>query len=178
MWVQPESTRKLYICLWVTFITSCVMPYKLMGFMIGETHTKLICPSDMQPTLHSKGCKSLVHNFLANRQTNAFILRRNCFLCAGEGAAAGCRQASVIILVSAKQMVFLMFTFPNKRVMFSLLVGAIAHTSVFVQHSQMLQILDVSFFIRSGKKNVYQTVIRGERIGASLMFPIITPSAE
>ncbi|XP_040928451.1 GRAM domain-containing protein 4 isoform X5 [Betta splendens] len=35
MWVQPESTRKLYICLWVTFITSCVMPYKLMGFMIG-----------------------------------------------------------------------------------------------------------------------------------------------
>ncbi|KAK2858848.1 hypothetical protein Q5P01_003468 [Channa striata] len=35
MWVQPESTRKLYICLWVTFITSCVLPYKLMGFMIG-----------------------------------------------------------------------------------------------------------------------------------------------
>uniref|UniRef100_A0A3B4XE35 GRAM domain containing 4 n=1 Tax=Seriola lalandi dorsalis TaxID=1841481 RepID=A0A3B4XE35_SERLL len=35
MWVQPESTQKLYICLWVTFITSCVLPYKLMGFMIG-----------------------------------------------------------------------------------------------------------------------------------------------
>ncbi|XP_029351044.1 GRAM domain-containing protein 4 isoform X1 [Echeneis naucrates] len=35
MWVQPESTRKLYICLWVAFITSCVLPYKLMGFMIG-----------------------------------------------------------------------------------------------------------------------------------------------
>ncbi|XP_067346038.1 GRAM domain-containing protein 4 isoform X8 [Channa argus] len=35
MWVQPESTRKLYICLWVTFITSCVLPYKLMGFMMG-----------------------------------------------------------------------------------------------------------------------------------------------
>ncbi|KAG7215954.1 hypothetical protein INR49_031550 [Caranx melampygus] len=32
---QPESTRKLYICLWVAFITSCVLPYKLMGFMIG-----------------------------------------------------------------------------------------------------------------------------------------------
>lgn len=36
MWVQPESTRKLYICLWVAFISSCVLPYKLMGFMIGE----------------------------------------------------------------------------------------------------------------------------------------------
>ncbi|XP_062239177.1 GRAM domain-containing protein 4 isoform X3 [Platichthys flesus] len=35
MWVQPESTRKLYICLWMAFITSCVMPYKLMGFMMG-----------------------------------------------------------------------------------------------------------------------------------------------
>ncbi|XP_040001279.1 GRAM domain-containing protein 4 isoform X3 [Xiphias gladius] len=35
MWVQPESTQKLYICLWVTFIASCVLPYKLMGFMIG-----------------------------------------------------------------------------------------------------------------------------------------------
>ncbi|XP_049423285.1 GRAM domain-containing protein 4 isoform X3 [Epinephelus fuscoguttatus] len=35
MWVQPESTRKLYICLWVTFITSCVLPYKLLGFMMG-----------------------------------------------------------------------------------------------------------------------------------------------
>ncbi|XP_068163214.1 GRAM domain-containing protein 4 isoform X2 [Antennarius striatus] len=35
MWVQPESTRKLYICLWVAFISSCVLPYKLMGFMIG-----------------------------------------------------------------------------------------------------------------------------------------------
>ncbi|XP_038594500.1 GRAM domain-containing protein 4 isoform X2 [Micropterus salmoides] len=35
MWVQPESTRKLYICLWVAFITSCVLPYKLMGFMMG-----------------------------------------------------------------------------------------------------------------------------------------------
>ncbi|XP_028285629.1 GRAM domain-containing protein 4 isoform X2 [Parambassis ranga] len=35
MWVQPESTRKLYICLWVAFITSCVLPYKLMGFLIG-----------------------------------------------------------------------------------------------------------------------------------------------
>uniref|UniRef100_A0A3Q2QGF3 GRAM domain containing 4 n=1 Tax=Fundulus heteroclitus TaxID=8078 RepID=A0A3Q2QGF3_FUNHE len=35
MWVQPDSTRKLYICLWVAFITSCVLPYKLMGFMMG-----------------------------------------------------------------------------------------------------------------------------------------------
>ncbi|KAM4523557.1 GRAM domain-containing protein 4 [Fundulus diaphanus] len=35
MWVQPDSTRKLYICLWVAFISSCVLPYKLMGFMMG-----------------------------------------------------------------------------------------------------------------------------------------------
>uniref|UniRef100_A0A3Q3QEZ2 GRAM domain-containing protein n=1 Tax=Monopterus albus TaxID=43700 RepID=A0A3Q3QEZ2_MONAL len=35
MWVQPESTQKLYICLWVAFITSCILPYKLMGFMMG-----------------------------------------------------------------------------------------------------------------------------------------------
>ncbi|XP_056605032.1 GRAM domain-containing protein 4 isoform X6 [Triplophysa dalaica] len=35
MWVQPEITQKLYIALWVAFITSCVLPYKLMGFMIG-----------------------------------------------------------------------------------------------------------------------------------------------
>ncbi|KAM6962355.1 GRAM domain-containing protein 4 isoform 1-T1 [Tautogolabrus adspersus] len=35
MWVQPESTRKLYICLWIVFITSCVLPYKLMGFLMG-----------------------------------------------------------------------------------------------------------------------------------------------
>uniref|UniRef100_A0A8C7Z6W0 GRAM domain containing 4a n=1 Tax=Oryzias sinensis TaxID=183150 RepID=A0A8C7Z6W0_9TELE len=35
MWVQPESTRKLYICLWVAFITSCLLPYQLLGFMTG-----------------------------------------------------------------------------------------------------------------------------------------------
>jgi len=36
MWVQPEITQKLYIALWVAFLSSCVLPYKLMGFMIGE----------------------------------------------------------------------------------------------------------------------------------------------
>ncbi|XP_062862917.1 GRAM domain-containing protein 4 [Trichomycterus rosablanca] len=35
MWVQPESTQKLYIGLWVAFISSCVLPYKLVGFLIG-----------------------------------------------------------------------------------------------------------------------------------------------
>uniref|UniRef100_A0A8B9HAS7 GRAM domain containing 4a n=2 Tax=Astyanax mexicanus TaxID=7994 RepID=A0A8B9HAS7_ASTMX len=35
MWVQPEITQKLYIGLWVAFISSCVLPYKLVGFMIG-----------------------------------------------------------------------------------------------------------------------------------------------
>lgn len=142
MWVQPESTRKLYICLWVTFITSCVMPYKLMGFMIGETHTQsLFVLLTCSPHYIRKDAN---HLYIISSQTDK-QMRSYC-------AAAGCWQASVIILVSAKQMVFLMFTFPNKRVMFSLLVGAIAHTSVFVQHSQMLQILDVSFFIRSGRK--------------------------
>ncbi|XP_028811159.1 GRAM domain-containing protein 4 isoform X2 [Denticeps clupeoides] len=35
MWVQPEITQKLYIALWVAFISSCVLPYKLVGFIIG-----------------------------------------------------------------------------------------------------------------------------------------------
>ncbi|CAL8242135.1 unnamed protein product [Merluccius merluccius] len=35
MWVQPESTQKLYVGLWVAFITSCLLPYKLLGFMMG-----------------------------------------------------------------------------------------------------------------------------------------------
>ncbi|KAG7320285.1 hypothetical protein KOW79_016138 [Hemibagrus wyckioides] len=35
MWVQPEITQKLYIGLWVAFISSCILPYKLMGFIIG-----------------------------------------------------------------------------------------------------------------------------------------------
>ncbi|XP_060759039.1 GRAM domain-containing protein 4 isoform X3 [Neoarius graeffei] len=35
MWVQPEITQKLYIGLWVAFISSCVLPYKLMGFILG-----------------------------------------------------------------------------------------------------------------------------------------------
>ncbi|XP_039513803.1 GRAM domain-containing protein 4 isoform X3 [Pimephales promelas] len=35
MWVQPEITQKLYIGLWMAFITSCLLPYKLLGFMIG-----------------------------------------------------------------------------------------------------------------------------------------------
>uniref|UniRef100_A0A673J1J8 GRAM domain-containing protein 4-like n=1 Tax=Sinocyclocheilus rhinocerous TaxID=307959 RepID=A0A673J1J8_9TELE len=36
MWVQPEITQKLYVGLWVAFITSCLLPYKLLGFMIGK----------------------------------------------------------------------------------------------------------------------------------------------
>uniref|UniRef100_A0A8C1S636 GRAM domain containing 4a n=1 Tax=Cyprinus carpio TaxID=7962 RepID=A0A8C1S636_CYPCA len=35
MWVQPEITQKLYIALWVAFISSCVLPYKLMGLYAG-----------------------------------------------------------------------------------------------------------------------------------------------
>ncbi|XP_026869693.2 GRAM domain-containing protein 4 isoform X1 [Electrophorus electricus] len=35
MWVQPEVTQKLYIGLWMAFIASCFLPYKLLGFLIG-----------------------------------------------------------------------------------------------------------------------------------------------
>uniref|UniRef100_A0A3P8YLC6 GRAM domain-containing protein n=1 Tax=Esox lucius TaxID=8010 RepID=A0A3P8YLC6_ESOLU len=35
MWVDPEMTQKLYIGLWVAFICSCLLPYKLMGFVMG-----------------------------------------------------------------------------------------------------------------------------------------------
>ncbi|XP_062317856.1 GRAM domain-containing protein 4-like isoform X8 [Osmerus eperlanus] len=35
MWVQPEITQKLYVALWMAFICSCVLPYKLVGFMMG-----------------------------------------------------------------------------------------------------------------------------------------------
>uniref|UniRef100_A0A8C8DD19 GRAM domain-containing protein n=1 Tax=Oncorhynchus tshawytscha TaxID=74940 RepID=A0A8C8DD19_ONCTS len=35
MWVQPEITQKLYISLWVAFLSSCILPFKLVGFMIG-----------------------------------------------------------------------------------------------------------------------------------------------
>ncbi|XP_029008917.1 GRAM domain-containing protein 4-like isoform X2 [Betta splendens] len=35
MWVRPELTRKLYVGLWVAFISSCLLPYKLLGFVIG-----------------------------------------------------------------------------------------------------------------------------------------------
>ncbi|XP_040893695.1 GRAM domain-containing protein 4-like [Toxotes jaculatrix] len=35
MWVRPELTQKLYIGLWVAFISSCLLPYKLLGFIIA-----------------------------------------------------------------------------------------------------------------------------------------------
>ncbi|GAA6215383.1 GRAM domain-containing protein 4-like [Lates japonicus] len=35
MWVQPELTQKLYVGLWVAFISSCFLPYKLLGFIIA-----------------------------------------------------------------------------------------------------------------------------------------------
>ncbi|MEE6481176.1 hypothetical protein FKM82_012775 [Ascaphus truei] len=35
MWVQPEITQKLYVCLWAAFIASCFFPYKLVGLCIG-----------------------------------------------------------------------------------------------------------------------------------------------
>ncbi|XP_041110824.1 GRAM domain-containing protein 4-like isoform X2 [Polyodon spathula] len=35
MWVQPEITQKLYVGLWVAFIASCFLPFKLVGFLMG-----------------------------------------------------------------------------------------------------------------------------------------------
>lgn len=35
MWVQPELTQKLYVGLLVAFISSCLLPYKLLGFIIA-----------------------------------------------------------------------------------------------------------------------------------------------
>ncbi|KAJ7997635.1 hypothetical protein DPEC_G00214180 [Dallia pectoralis] len=35
MWVHPELTQKLYVGLWVGFICSCFLPYKLIGFVMG-----------------------------------------------------------------------------------------------------------------------------------------------
>ncbi|XP_042352459.1 GRAM domain-containing protein 4-like [Plectropomus leopardus] len=35
MWVQPELTQKLYVGLWIAFISSCLLPYPLLGFIIG-----------------------------------------------------------------------------------------------------------------------------------------------
>ncbi|KAM9814792.1 GRAM domain-containing protein 4-like isoform 2-T2 [Syngnathus typhle] len=35
MWVEPKLTKKLYVALWVSFIASCLLPYQLLGFIIG-----------------------------------------------------------------------------------------------------------------------------------------------
>ncbi|KAM4572257.1 GRAM domain-containing protein 4-like [Odontesthes bonariensis] len=35
MWVQPELTQKLYIGLWVALLSTCLLPYQLLGFIIG-----------------------------------------------------------------------------------------------------------------------------------------------
>ncbi|MEQ2274053.1 GRAM domain-containing protein 4 [Xenotaenia resolanae] len=43
MWVQPELTQKLYVGLWVAFISSCLLPYQLLGFIIGTLLETLTC---------------------------------------------------------------------------------------------------------------------------------------
>ncbi|XP_061679938.1 GRAM domain-containing protein 4-like [Syngnathoides biaculeatus] len=35
MWAEPQLTKKLYVTLWVSFVASCLLPYKLLGFVIG-----------------------------------------------------------------------------------------------------------------------------------------------
>ncbi|KAM9807681.1 GRAM domain-containing protein 4-like [Neosynchiropus ocellatus] len=34
MWVRPELTQKLYVGLWVAFVSSCLLPYSLLGLII------------------------------------------------------------------------------------------------------------------------------------------------
>lgn len=36
MWVQPETTQKLYVALWAAFLASCFFPYRLVGLAVGE----------------------------------------------------------------------------------------------------------------------------------------------
>uniref|UniRef100_A0A8C5HPV8 GRAM domain-containing protein 4-like n=1 Tax=Gouania willdenowi TaxID=441366 RepID=A0A8C5HPV8_GOUWI len=35
MWVEPELTQKLYVGLWVAFVSSCLLPFRLLGLLIG-----------------------------------------------------------------------------------------------------------------------------------------------
>lgn len=35
MWVQPETTQKLYVALWAAFLASCCFPYRLVGLVLG-----------------------------------------------------------------------------------------------------------------------------------------------
>ncbi|XP_036862658.2 GRAM domain-containing protein 4 isoform X3 [Manis javanica] len=35
MWVQPETTQKLYVALWAAFLASCFFPYRLLGLAVG-----------------------------------------------------------------------------------------------------------------------------------------------
>lgn len=36
MWVQPETTQKLYVALWAAFLASCFFPYRLLGLAVGK----------------------------------------------------------------------------------------------------------------------------------------------
>ncbi|XP_057364410.1 GRAM domain-containing protein 4 isoform X2 [Manis pentadactyla] len=35
MWVQPETTQKLYVALWAAFLASCFFSYRLLGLAVG-----------------------------------------------------------------------------------------------------------------------------------------------
>lgn len=47
MWVQPELTQKLYVGLLVAFISSCLLPYKLLGFIIGTFYMQYSYNTDI-----------------------------------------------------------------------------------------------------------------------------------
>ena len=36
MWVQPETTQKLYVALWAAFLASCFFPFRLVGLALGK----------------------------------------------------------------------------------------------------------------------------------------------
>uniref|UniRef100_A0A3Q3EK75 GRAM domain containing 4 n=1 Tax=Labrus bergylta TaxID=56723 RepID=A0A3Q3EK75_9LABR len=67
MWVQPELTQKLYIGLWVAFISSCLLPYKLLGFIIGVYAGIKFFIIDFI----FKSCPKLRHNITMSRRVTA-----------------------------------------------------------------------------------------------------------
>lgn len=75
MWVQPEMTRKLYIALWVAFVSSCVLPFKLLGFMIGESFQVLNIPHVPAPaaTFPSVGWSRLPWTVFTAQCEDSFI---------------------------------------------------------------------------------------------------------
>lgn len=85
MWVQPEITQKLYIGLWVAFISSCVLPYKLMGFILGKyIHILFLPPSYCS---HTQSCKHLISRYIHG------FLWQGCMQASNSSSSTSCLRA-------------------------------------------------------------------------------------